>query len=86
VGNFRGDSVSILRGNGDGTFQARMKYAVGDGPETVAIGDLNSDGKPDLALGYLSGGTVSILTNTVDLPAWNATYPQAESINVRNPE
>jgi FG-GAP repeat len=32
-------TVSILLGNGDGTFQAPVSYAVGDIPAGVAVGD-----------------------------------------------
>jgi hypothetical protein len=42
-------SVSVLLGNGDGTFQSAVNYGVGAGPSSVAIGDLNGDGNPDLA-------------------------------------
>ena len=49
------NSVSILLGNGDGTFQAPVAYATGTVPTSVAVGDFNGDGKLDLAvtnLGY----------------------------------
>src|SRR5437773_1791002 len=39
-------NVSILFGNGDGTFQAHVDYPAG-GPN-VAVADINSDGKLDL--------------------------------------
>jgi hypothetical protein len=47
-------SVSVLLGNGDGTFQAARSYDSG-GPGgqnaiAVAVGDVNGDGKPDLAV------------------------------------
>jgi uncharacterized protein (UPF0548 family) len=45
-----GGSISILLGNGDGTFQAAVNYAAGLGPQFVVVGDFNGDGKLDLAV------------------------------------
>jgi hypothetical protein len=42
--------LTILLGNGNGTFQKPMKYYAGRLPFAAAIGDLNGDGKPDLAV------------------------------------
>ncbi len=44
------DNVSVLLGNGDGTFQTAVDYAVGLGPFSVDIADLNGDTKPDIAV------------------------------------
>ena len=55
--------ASVLLGNGDGTFQAAVNYAVGMNPRSVAVGDFNGDGKPDLVLGNYSGNNVSVLLN-----------------------
>src|SRR6267378_2063932 len=43
-------AVSVLLGNGDGTFGAKTDFATGPGPASVAIADLNADDKPDLAV------------------------------------
>ena len=46
-----GDSVSILLGNGDGTFQTAVLYASGGIlASSVAVGDFNADGAPDLVV------------------------------------
>jgi hypothetical protein len=69
VANFNGGSngtVSVFLGNGDGTFQPRQDYAAGNGPESVAIADLNNDGNLDLAMGIGVGGTVSVLLGNGD--------------------
>jgi hypothetical protein len=42
-------TVSILLGNGDGTFQAAQSYGAGSGGFLV-VADFNGDGWPDLAL------------------------------------
>lgn len=50
--NLEGDSVTILLGDGKGGFKpaAGSPFPCGDSPFFVAIGDINGDGKPDLAV------------------------------------
>jgi uncharacterized protein (DUF2141 family) len=60
-------SVSILLGNGDGTFQTNVEYQVGLGPIWVLINDLNGDGKPDLAIGTQCGGDLTCQNNNGDM-------------------
>lgn len=44
-------SLSVLLGNGDGTFRTAVNYSSGDfGANSVAMADLNGDGKTDLAV------------------------------------
>jgi hypothetical protein len=44
-------SVTVFLGNGDGTFRAGVEHALsGSSPSGLAIGDLNGDGIPDLAV------------------------------------
>jgi hypothetical protein len=43
-------TVSILLGNGDGTFQTHVDVDAGLDPNWVAVGDVNGDGKLDLAV------------------------------------
>ena len=59
--NANNGSVSVLLGNGNGTFQDGVAFPVGLGPRTAAIGDLNGDLKPDLVVGNSVSDTVSIL-------------------------
>ena len=59
-------TVSVLLGNGDGTFGQRSDYATGWGPSSVAIGDLNGDGKPDLAVTNMNSSSVSVLLGNGD--------------------
>jgi hypothetical protein len=57
--NFRNDnSVAILLGNGDGTFQSPVVYAVaaGGSPSSISLTDANQDERSDLAVFW--GSTV----------------------------
>ncbi len=59
-----GDTISILLGNGDGTFKPYIAVPVpGNGDDSLAAADLNHDGKLDLvvASSYNSPGGVSVL-------------------------
>jgi hypothetical protein len=56
-----GSTVSVLLGNGDGTFQPQVPYGTGPSPSAVAIGDLNHDGHPDLVSTNVGDNTVSVL-------------------------
>ncbi len=59
-------TVSILLGNGDGTFQPRVDFATGAQPAAVAVDDFNGDGKLDLAVANQGDNTVSILLGKGD--------------------
>ena len=48
--NQANDSISVLLGRGDGTFNAAKSYPVADGPFQVAFADFNRDGKVDLVV------------------------------------
>jgi hypothetical protein len=57
--------VSVLLGNGDGTFQAPTLFeSGGQGAISVAVADFNGDGKPDLAVANFVSDTVDVLLNT----------------------
>ncbi len=59
--NANANSVSVLLGNGNGTFQAAHTYAVGVEPYSVALADVNGDGKLDLVTANFGANTVSVL-------------------------
>src|SRR5206468_819111 len=63
---FSVSTVSVLLGNGDGSFGVKTDFGTGESPYSVAIGDLNADGKPDLAVADASSNTVSVLLGNGD--------------------
>ena len=54
-------AISVRLGNGDGTFQDQVNYFAGGNPFSVAVADLNGDGKMDLAVADETDSTVSVL-------------------------
>jgi type II secretory pathway component GspD/PulD (secretin) len=61
-----GDSVSILLGNGDGTFGTATDFPAGNGPTSIAIADYNVDGFPDLAVTAQSDNSVALMLGLGD--------------------
>lgn len=67
VANFNSgnpSNVSVFRGNGCGTFQPRVNFGSGNGTAAVAIGDLNGDGRIDMAVANSVSPNVLVLQNT----------------------
>ena len=56
----------MLLGNGDGTFQPQVTYAVGSVPDAIVAGDFNGDGHLDLAVANGGANTVSVLLGNGD--------------------
>jgi uncharacterized protein (TIGR03437 family) len=63
VANSGDNTVTILLGNGMGGFAAAAgsPFAVGAAPQSVAVGDFNGDGQPDLVVANSGDNTVTIL-------------------------
>lgn len=60
--NFEGaDSISVLLGKGSGAFGPAEKLAVGLTPISVAVGNLNGDSHPDLAVANYNSHNVTVL-------------------------
>ena len=85
VVNQSSNTVSILLGNGDGTFQPKVDYATGATPTDVKAADFNGDGKADLAVTNSSGAVSVLLGNgdgTFQPPSSYAAGLGTHSINV----
>lgn len=61
-----GNVISILLGNGDGTFQSPTNYATGTRPGQFVAADFNGDGILDLAVTNDISGNVSIFLGNGD--------------------
>lgn len=67
VANNWSNSVSVLRNTGSiGTvsFAAKVDYATDSNARSVALGDINGDGKPDMVVANTGAATISIFRNT----------------------
>ncbi len=74
VTDFDDNSVMIVLGNGDGTFEVPTVVPVGNQPDALVAGDFNRDGKVDVAVANFGDGTVTLLLGNGD-----GTFTQASS-------
>ncbi len=79
-------AVSILLGNGDGTFQPQNLIVSGLQPSSMAIGDVNNDGKADLVIANGSLNSVVVLlgngNGTFQAPLEFSTSGAATSVTL----
>lgn len=77
VSNDNANTVTILLGQGDGTFHVASTPSVGKQPHSIAVADFNSDGIPDLATANYDDSSVSVL-----LGQGGGTFAAPVTINV----
>src|SRR5262249_35104206 len=76
ITNRGSNNVSVLRGNGNGTFQSTVNFAVAANPVAAAVGDFNGDGRIDVAATNQNSNCVSVLLNNcVLLPPTPTSIP-----------
>jgi hypothetical protein len=78
VVNQGSNTVSVLLGNGNGTFQPKTDYATGTSPVDAALGDFNGDGKADLVVANRGSNSLSVLLGNGDgtfLPKTDISLP-----------
>ena len=61
VTNQNANNVSILLGDGTGTFKGKMDFPAGGAPQRIAAADLDGDRNLDLVLPITTGNAVAIL-------------------------
>jgi hypothetical protein len=59
-------TVSVFVNKGDGSFQPKLDYRPGKFPRSVALSDVNGDGRLDLATANADANTVSVFINRGD--------------------
>jgi hypothetical protein len=89
VTNAVNNTVSVLLnttsvGASTASFAAQQTFATGNGPFSVAAGDLDGDGRPDLAISNYSSNTVSVLLNTTTVGASTASFAAQQTFATGN--
>src|SRR5262249_34833001 len=78
--NYGDNTVSVLLGDANSTFQPAPTSATGAGPRSMAAGDFNRDGKLDLATANWGSSDVSVLLGTGD-----GTFQASGHIDIGSP-
>jgi gliding motility-associated-like protein len=88
------NNLIVLRNTGDlSTFTVSSSFAVGANPNSIAVADINADGRPDVVTGNGSNANLSVLENnssgagtisfaaTVSLPLTGSVFANSVSIS-----
>jgi len=81
VANSLSNTVGVLLGNGDGTFQPVVTYFSGSSyPGSLAVADVNGDGRPDILVANECSDNVCDSTVGVLLNNGDGTFPPVVTI------
>jgi hypothetical protein len=89
VANNGSNTVSVFRNISStgsitsSSFAAKLDFTTGSGPSSVAIGDLDGDGKADLAVASYNNNKVLVLRNELDVPSLIETLTVAPAVNAQ---
>ncbi len=79
------NAVSVLLGNGDGSFGAATNVNVGNKPQSLAVGDFNGDHRDDLVIANAFSNTVSLLLQpsapTIGAPTATDVTPDSATLH-----
>ncbi|MGE5625103.1 MAG: FG-GAP repeat domain-containing protein [Bacillota bacterium] len=79
VGNSGDNTISVFintttPGNATASFAAGQIFAAGNYPQSIAVGDLNGDGKSDIVVDNTMDNTISVLVNATANGASSASF------------
>jgi hypothetical protein len=80
-----GNTVNVLLGDGTGVFRLPVNVTAGagmSGPESMAVGDFNGDGRTDVATANLGGNNSTVLLNDGVWPALDAPSITVNDVTV----
>jgi photosystem II stability/assembly factor-like uncharacterized protein len=83
VANYSDYTVSVLRStcsSGNLSFDSKADFPTGSNPVSVSIGDIDGDGKPDLAVANMMDYTVSVIRQIIAPPTITSFTPESGTI------
>ncbi|MCF8428811.1 MAG: FG-GAP-like repeat-containing protein [Bacteroidia bacterium] len=92
--NATSNTISVLRNTSTsgtittGSFASNINFATENQPNSVSIGDLDGDGKLDIAVTNVGSNTVSVYrnTSTIGTISWGSFAPKVDFVTGTNPK